>query len=398
LALNITSSLADAVFWIGSLREDGLLWLATSGLLHSGHGEMENMRAIEQTLLEQMRIDKIEIARRQEMLGFSQKDADLLAWCKPLIKDGIDSLVADFYERLTAIEEVALIIGDSDTLIRMQRTMEKYVEDLFDGCYDSEYANNRLRIGLIHTRIGVAPQLYLVGVRHLEELLQSLIRERITDSDMQARLIDSLGKLFSFDMAFVFDAYIRSLVMQVEHGKERLEAFARSLENEIAERTSRSKALSHQDGLTGLNNRRALREVLRRDLPEAERSESTLSVVCFDVDHLKEISDSIGRERGDELLVAVAHALRAVSRHADVLCRVGSDEFCVVLRGCDSEQAEKYCERLLTKLKEKEPEAELSFGIAQSGPNHCDEPDALVSRAGDLLSRAKKTDGSHIVR
>ena len=131
---------------------------------------------------------------------------------------------------------------------------------------------------------------------------------------------------------------------------------------------------------------------------EAERSESTLSVVCFEVDHLKEINDSIGHERGDELLVAVAHALRAVSRHADVLCRVGSDEFCVVLRGCDSEQAEKYCERLLAKLKEKESEAELSFGIAQSGPNHRDEPDALLSCAGDLLSRAKKTDGSHIVR
>jgi diguanylate cyclase (GGDEF)-like protein len=359
---------------------------------------MENMRAIQQTLLEQMRIDKIEIARRQEKLGFSQEDADLLAWCKPLIKDGIDSLVGDFYERLTAIEEVALIIGDSDTLTRMQRTMEKYVEDLFDGCYDSEYANNRLRIGLVHTRIGVAPQLYLAAVRHLEELLQSLIRERITDADMQVRVIDSLGKLLYFDMVLVFDAYVRSLVMQVEHGKEKLETFARSLENEIAERTSRSKALSHQDGLTGLSNRRALREVLRRDLLEAERNESTLCVVCFDVDHLKEINDSLGGERGDELLVAVADAIRAVSRQADVLCRVGSDEFCVVLRGCNSEQAEKYCDRLLAKLKEKEPEAGLSFGIAQSGPNRRDELDDLLSRAGDLLSRAKKTGGSHIVR
>ena len=356
------------------------------------------MRAIEKTLLEQMRIDKIEIARRQEMLGFSQKDADLLAWCKPLIKDGIASLVADFYERMTAIEEVALIIGDSDTLTRMHRTMEKYVEDLLDGCYDSEYTNNRLRVGLIHTRIGVEPHLYLVGVRHLEKLLQGLIREKITDADMQDRVIDSLGKIFYFDMAFVFDAYIRALVMRVEHGKERLEALARSLENEISERTSRAKALSHQDGLTGLNNRRALCEVLGRDLLEAERSESTLSIACFNLDHLKEVNESIGRERGDELLVAVARALRAVSRRTDFLCRVGSDEFCVVLRGCDSEQAEKYCERLLGKLKEKEIEAELSFWIVQSGPNHRDEPDTLLSRAGDLLSRAKKTDGSSIVR
>jgi diguanylate cyclase (GGDEF)-like protein len=398
LALNITPFLADAAFWIGSLREDGLPWLATSGVLHSGQGGMENMRAIEQTLLEQMRINKIEIERRQQMLGFSQKDADLLAWCKPLIKDGVNSLVGDFYERLTEVEEVALIIGDSDTLTRMHRTMEKYLEELFDGCYDADYANNRLRIGLIHTRIGVTPQLYLVAVRHLEELLQSLIRERIADAEMQARLIDSLGKLFYFDMALVFDAYIRALVMQVEHGRERLETFARSLENEIAERASRSKALSHQDGLTGLSNRRALREVLRRDLREAERSEGTLSVMCFRVNHLKEISDSIGRERGDELLVAVADALRAVSRRADVLCRVGSDEFCVVLRGCNSEQAEKYCARLLAKLKEKEPEAELSFGIAQSGPNQRDEPDALFSRASELLSRATETDESSIVR
>ena len=70
----------------------------------------------------------------------------------------------------------------------------------------------------------------------------------------------------------------------------------------------------------------------------------------------------------------------------------------MILHGCDSEQAEKYCERLLAKLKEKETGAELSFGIAQSGPNHLDEPDAFLSRAGDLLSRAKKTDGSRIVR
>jgi GGDEF domain-containing protein len=80
------------------------------------------------------------------------------------------------------------------------------------------------------------------------------------------------------------------------------------------------------------------------------------------------------------------------------LCRVGSDEFCVVLRGCDSEQAEAYCRRLLAELLEKEPEAELSFGIAQSGPNHFDEPDALLSRAGDFLHRAKKTPGTQIVR
>jgi diguanylate cyclase (GGDEF)-like protein len=356
---------------------------------------MENMRAIEQTLLEQMRIDKIEIARRLEMLGFCQKDADLLAWCKPLIKDGIDSLVSDFYEGMTAIDEVALLIGDSDTLTRVQRMMERYVEDLFDGCYDSEYANNRLRVGLVHTRIGVTPQLYLVAAKYLEERLWSLIRERITDADMQARIIESLGKLFYFDMALVFDAYIRALVMQVEHGKERLEAFARSLESEIAEKTIRSKALSHRDDLTGLNNRRALREVLRRDLLEAERGESTLSVVCFEVHHLQPVDDSVDREQSDGLLLAVAHALRAVSRRADVLCRVGGNEFCVVLRGCDSEQAERYCERLLASLKEKEPQAELSFGIAQSGPNQRGEPDALLSRASDLLSRTKRMGGSH---
>lgn len=356
------------------------------------------MKAIEQTLLKQMRIDKIEIARRQEMFGFSQKDADLLVWCKPLIKDGLGPLVADFYERLTAIEEIALIIGDSDTLARMQRTMEKYVQDLFDGCYDSEYANNRLRIGLVHTRIGVPPQLYLVGVRQLEELLQNLIRQRITDAEMQARLIDSLGKLLYFDTAFIFDAYIRALLMQVEHAKERLEEFALSLEDEIAERTSRLKALSHQDGLTGLNNRRALQEVLRRDLLEAERGNHALSLVSFEVDHLKEINASLGHQRGDELLVAVAQALRAVSRRADVLCRVGSEEFCVVLRGCDSEQAEAYCWRFLAELLEKEPEAALSFGIAQSGPIHHDEPDTLLSRTGDLVHQAKKTPGSKIVR
>ena len=117
------------------------------------------MLQTEQTLFEQMRITELEIESRKALFSFTGADVKALQSFKPIIEENIDKIVDDFYGLQTSVSEIALLIGDSDTLARLRTAQRRYVLDLFNGVYDLEYVNNRLRIGLVHKRIGVEPKL-----------------------------------------------------------------------------------------------------------------------------------------------------------------------------------------------------------------------------------------------
>ncbi|MDH5646489.1 MAG: protoglobin domain-containing protein, partial [Candidatus Heimdallarchaeota archaeon] len=119
------------------------------------------MRKIDKTLAEQLQITDREISKRKHLLGFTTDDAHVLKDNKPLIDKYIDGIVMKFYEHQTAVPEIALVIGDAETLRRLQSAMRSYILELFEGHYDAGYVNRRLRIGKIHERIGVSPKLYI---------------------------------------------------------------------------------------------------------------------------------------------------------------------------------------------------------------------------------------------
>jgi GGDEF domain-containing protein len=85
------------------------------------------------------------------------------------------------------------------------------------------------------------------------------------------------------------------------------------------------------DPLTRLANHRAFHERLREELSRALRHERPLALVLLDVDHFKAINDSLGHERGDTVLAAVAATLSDVARTEDVLARLGGDEFALLM-------------------------------------------------------------------
>jgi len=195
------------------------------------------MERIEQTLLAQMQITSHEIARRREFLGIAGEDIALLKNCRAFIEEDIDIIVADFYQVQTSVPEIALLIGDADTLRRLHSAQRQYVLDLFGGSTGIEYVNNRLRIGLVHKRIGVEPKLYLSAVHTLKDIINSALERRITDPVILARTCRALDKVLYFDVTLVFDTYIRSLVSEVETAKASIEIYAASLEVQVAERT-----------------------------------------------------------------------------------------------------------------------------------------------------------------
>ena len=354
------------------------------------------MKRVNQSLLMQMHLTDHEIVRRKELLALGDADIELLVRCRPIVEASIDVIVNEFYEEQTAIEEIALLIGDFDTLQRLHAAQRKYVLDLFSGFTDIDYVNNRLRIGLVHKRIGVEPKLYLSAVKTLKDIIGKTLEKSISDPELLAQTCQALDKLLFFDITLVFDTYIRSLISEIETAKERTENYARNLELQVAERTRQLKELSDRDPLSNLFNQRAFRDFLRRELAHAKRFSTPLALVYFDVDQFKQLNDQQGHPFGDSVIRFLGQTLLQEVRETDLACRYGGDEFCVILPECDIDAAEVVCGKIIDAFGAKYPEVTLSFGIAQTGPESYLEPDELIKLADKKMYEAKSQPGFQI--
>src|SRR5919107_6424718 len=104
--------------------------------------------------------------------------------------------------------------------------------------------------------------------------------------------------------------------------------------------------MATHDPLTGLSNRRALEEMLPREMARARRSGAPLCVAIIDIDHFKVYNDTHGHLAGDEMLRACARAWDSALRGEDTIVRFGGEEFLVVLPDTGLEQAAEIVERL----------------------------------------------------
>ncbi|MGJ5141998.1 diguanylate cyclase [Bradyrhizobium oligotrophicum] len=129
---------------------------------------------------------------------------------------------------------------------------------------------------------------------------------------------------------------------------------------------------SLRDTLTGLNNRRYLIETARRELLRAARNQTPLSVVTLDIDHFKSFNDNHGHEAGDTVLRHVGEILKATFRGDDVPCRLGGEEFVVMLPNCGIEEAALRAEELRARVEALNisygegmlPRVTISVGVA----------------------------------
>ena len=343
----------------------------------------------EESLLQQSRIDEFEIERRKVLFGFGPADAAALIQARPYVLPVLDAMVDEFYRRQTENADIALIIGDSETLRRLHRAQRHYVDDLFSGIYGEDYVNNRLRIGVVHKRIGVAPKYYLSALGTLRELVHDAIEARVPDAARAAQVKDAIDKLIYFDTALVFDAYIRSMLAEIETVKEMAVRYARGLEEKVAERTRELETLARHDALTGLLNRRAFDEALRLEITRAKRGATRLVVLYVDIDDFKAVNDARGHQKGDEALRLLADVLKETGRESDIVARLGGDEFCVVLPGVDHEGASEYCERFTRALRERDPSLAVSIGVSHAGPLEFEEPEKLLHAADTSMYEEK---------
>ncbi len=163
-----------------------------------------------------------------------------------------------------------------------------------------------------------------------------------------------------------------------------------ALEN--ASRFYEARRLADIDAHTGLHNRRYFHETLAREAARSLRYERPLALIVFDLDDFKDINDRLGHLAGDAVLGQVGERIRGVVRTSDIACRVGGDEFGVILPESTLEDAELLCERLKNQLTlrpiAQAGRLQISAGIADLRPQ--DDAVTLFERADDALYRAKE--------
>ena len=159
----------------------------------------------------------------------------------------------------------------------------------------------------------------------------------------------------------------------------------------------RLRALAEHDSLTGLMNRAALTEALRRSLALAARQKWGVAVIFVDLDNFKTINDTYGHAAGDEVLRQIASRLGGCLRESDLLGRLGGDEFIVVAEALHDgpRNAIELADKLMLQMKRpviidgKPLVAGFSAGIAIY-PGDGDTPETLIANADVAMYQAKQ--------
>jgi diguanylate cyclase (GGDEF)-like protein len=168
---------------------------------------------------------------------------------------------------------------------------------------------------------------------------------------------------------------------------------------ENANRFREARQLADLDALTGLHNRRYFHETLAREVARAHRYDRQLALIVFDLDDFKAINDRIGHLAGDAVIAESAERVRDVVRSADFACRVGGDEFAVILPESTLADADQLYRRLQAALSARPigQAGRLSFSAGVAELRSEDDPTVFFERADEALYRAKERGKAQVV-
>jgi len=158
------------------------------------------------------------------------------------------------------------------------------------------------------------------------------------------------------------------------------------------------------DPLTGLYNRRYLRDFLERECLRARRSGANIAAIMIDVDHFKRVNDAHGHEAGDRVLTEIAAVLRRSVRGADFACRYGGEEFVLILPEASADLVRQRAEAIGAAVKqlpirfrgESLGPTTVSLGVAVF-PEDAGDADSLVRRADEAMYQAKEEGRDRVV-
>jgi diguanylate cyclase (GGDEF)-like protein len=173
--------------------------------------------------------------------------------------------------------------------------------------------------------------------------------------------------------------------------------------DELAEKQAENEHQALHDSLTGMPNRMFFHQRLLEEINSARATQGRMAVMLMDLDHFKEINDTLGHHFGDLLLQEIGPRLSGVLRDNDLMARLGGDEFGIVLPDLPSEEvALRVADRVLEELEQPVAVEGLaldvsgSIGIAMF-PMHAEDAETLLRRADVAMYVAKENGGGYEV-
>jgi diguanylate cyclase (GGDEF)-like protein len=288
-----------------------------------------------------------------------------------------------------------LIVDDEEAfrgiLVRRSKKMGLAVHEATDG----EEAIRKLRADAFDVLV---TDLYMPGPSGLEVLQQA----REMDPDLQAIVMTggaTIETAIEALRAGAYDYLLKPLNSLSEFDLSLRRALQhRQLIRENARLFAENKRLAETDQLTGLYNRHKLSETLDYEIERAVRYDRPLSMIMLDMDNLKAINDTHGHLAGDEVLKAVADAIKKHSRASDTAGRFGGDEFVIILPENDLQSAVQVAERIcehIESLGYKEKRVSISAGVVE-WEDRFESQDQFHSAVDMALYEAKRAGGGCI--
>ncbi|TYC65338.1 bifunctional diguanylate cyclase/phosphodiesterase [Stappia sp. BW2] len=172
--------------------------------------------------------------------------------------------------------------------------------------------------------------------------------------------------------------------------------FTYQMTRRLAQSEARAVHASRHDALSGLPNRARFHTLLTDTLEESATNGTNTAVVYIDLDHFKDINDTLGHSAGDKVITAVAQRLQRVIPETGIVARISGDEFAMVIKNCEDDV---WLEYILDQVQDeisrpimigsRELHASLSMGAAVA-PRDGDDPDELLRKADIALYDAKE--------
>jgi two-component system cell cycle response regulator len=225
--------------------------------------------------------------------------------------------------------------------------------------------------------------------------LRSLERTRSLPILIVAEVDDRARVLRGLDLG-VNDYLVRPIDSHELLARVRTQLRRKRYVDQLRDKVQHSIELALVDPLTGLNNRRFLENHLATVLEAARARSKPVSLMILDIDHFKRVNDSYGHDCGDEVLKAFADRMRRIIRGGDLLCRLGGEEFVIVMPNVSLDTASRIAERARAAVEEElfvvdaagcAIPVTVSIGLAQSRSEAG--ADELYRRADQALYRSK---------
>lgn len=319
-----------------------------------------------------------------DLLELSERDhaiADVMQ--TRVIVPGIANIIEEFYVYLQGHREYKEYFHPGEQLIRMSQSQENYLRTLAVNFQSPDYFEDRLRIGVIHSQIGLPPRLYECAYAKLHNLIVENIPEDM-ESETVYKIRNFLNKIITLDIALALESYHQINTGNLEASIDKLVKTKEILQ----ERSSK-------DTLTGAANRAAILGHINELLGKFNSDGKVFSIVMCDVEEMREVNAQLGHMAGDLVLKKIVSLIQLGLRETDKIGRYGGDEFLIVLQNKDEDSAVKMMATISTMLAEEKMAIRgttishrISFGV--TSVTEGDDLPRLLMRVDNALSDSKK--------